>query len=707
MPKRVPTPPPGDDEPRYLTVVHPYAISGTCNMELPKDRQDFACWVASCIDKDAFFAIFHKPSSRGMVIIEIKRDYPHFDHILGEHRWSEFLQKPTKEEKIRVTQVFHCTHNSGRNVQKNGWKRIDVDEAWFKAWSPQNRNIKSPYPKTYFCDVPVEDHTTHPLCRPLPGAVKTPPVEVIATPQPVVGSAAWIRSKDGRPSPAPVATQSKKPNALGAWGQGAAKIHASAKPSPTANRSANKIVGIQQGPHTAARIPAVGGGPIAVKASNVWHNTGKKAQVATSWDESPPVSRESTPATRAISPAAHQAPAASSGLSARKNAWESGTASYPTQPPGLALPGKSASVVQRSPDRVGNFSAASWDSAGASTSSPDSDSGPDLTTATESDNPYNVHIHFSGSMEEEFHGMGITAADDDYDDELGELDAIAPGAWDAPMADATWETNDTAGWDDNALDAEDHWRQNQEPTTKPILCNAHGIICKKGICAEYARQLRLTKRAKEEEERKAAGANKGKKGGRGGRGRGAGKNDENESEDRPFGKNVAPNPFRGPGAPVKTNWRGAPRNIVSADVIERREATKAAFDDGWGNSDSEVNPNAAAVTSAGPADSASDASWDIPKDAFNPWAITPVQPAAKANRSGGKPQDKKKPLTGRTSSNWADQVDAEIAASGDADTCSTVSYKRGSKHGTSTTSRGTSAAKSSTSGWGSVPDMPW
>lgn len=62
MPKRIATPPPGDDEPRYLTVVYPYAISGTCNMELPKDRQDFARWVACCIDMDAFYAIYHKPS---------------------------------------------------------------------------------------------------------------------------------------------------------------------------------------------------------------------------------------------------------------------------------------------------------------------------------------------------------------------------------------------------------------------------------------------------------------------------------------------------------------------------------------------------------------------------------------------------------------------------------------------------------------------
>ncbi|KAF9237864.1 hypothetical protein BU15DRAFT_48261 [Melanogaster broomeanus] len=120
MGKRIATPPPGDDEPRYLTVVYPYAISGNSNMELPKDRQDFALWVASCIDKDAFFAIFHKPSARNMVIIEINRDFPHFDRILGEHRWSEFLQKPTQEEKERVTRVFYCTYSTGRIVQKNG-----------------------------------------------------------------------------------------------------------------------------------------------------------------------------------------------------------------------------------------------------------------------------------------------------------------------------------------------------------------------------------------------------------------------------------------------------------------------------------------------------------------------------------------------------------------------------------------------------------
>ena len=69
-----------------------------------------------------------------------------------------------------------------------------------------------------------------------------------------------------------------------------------------------------------------------------------------------------------------------------------------------------------------------------------------------------------------------------------------------------------AGWDDDALDAEDHWNQTQKTAAKPILYNAHGIICKKGTCPEYARQIRLAKQAEGAEEPKtAADANKGKR----------------------------------------------------------------------------------------------------------------------------------------------------------------------------------------------------
>lgn len=55
-----------------------------------------------------------------MVIIEIKREFDSFDHLLGEHRWIDFLKNPSEEEREIVTQVFYCTYNSGRQVQKHG-----------------------------------------------------------------------------------------------------------------------------------------------------------------------------------------------------------------------------------------------------------------------------------------------------------------------------------------------------------------------------------------------------------------------------------------------------------------------------------------------------------------------------------------------------------------------------------------------------------
>jgi len=58
--------------------------------------------------------------ARDMVIIEVAREYPHFDRLLGEHRWSEFLREPSEQEKDQVTKVFYCTYSTGRQVQKNG-----------------------------------------------------------------------------------------------------------------------------------------------------------------------------------------------------------------------------------------------------------------------------------------------------------------------------------------------------------------------------------------------------------------------------------------------------------------------------------------------------------------------------------------------------------------------------------------------------------
>ncbi len=60
MSKRIPTPPPPDDEPRYLTVVHPYPLHA--NLELHADRRTLALWLACCTGKDVLLAMFHKPA---------------------------------------------------------------------------------------------------------------------------------------------------------------------------------------------------------------------------------------------------------------------------------------------------------------------------------------------------------------------------------------------------------------------------------------------------------------------------------------------------------------------------------------------------------------------------------------------------------------------------------------------------------------------
>jgi hypothetical protein len=60
MSKRIPTPPPPEDEPRYLTVVHPYPLNA--NLELHADRRTLALWLACCTGKDVLLAMFYKPS---------------------------------------------------------------------------------------------------------------------------------------------------------------------------------------------------------------------------------------------------------------------------------------------------------------------------------------------------------------------------------------------------------------------------------------------------------------------------------------------------------------------------------------------------------------------------------------------------------------------------------------------------------------------
>ncbi|KAJ7052050.1 hypothetical protein C8F01DRAFT_1066478 [Mycena amicta] len=200
MPKRIPTPEPGPDEPKYFTVVQPFPPHA--HWLVPEDCREFGRWIACCMNPDvrgeeSFLALFYKPSARSQVIIEIARDYEYPERLLGEHKWGEFLKKPVGDQHTGRTMVFYSTYNSGRAVQKDGWKKIEVQDSWFQGWRAQNCDIRYPYPLPVWCPLPPEDRTGKPMCRPLPTSIVAPPVVPAAPRAPVVpGSATWATQKD-------------------------------------------------------------------------------------------------------------------------------------------------------------------------------------------------------------------------------------------------------------------------------------------------------------------------------------------------------------------------------------------------------------------------------------------------------------------------------------------------------------------------------
>jgi hypothetical protein len=157
----------------YFTVYFPYPLNA--NWELKGDQIIFARWIACIFPNKYFNAIMYKPSARGMVLIEIDREFKEHKVLLGEHKWQEFLKQPTSEEMPCATQIFYSTYSNHRGAQKDGWLTIHVQDSWFDEWSPSNRIIKNPYPATHWCAPPPEDRTNKPMCRPLPVASFPPP----------------------------------------------------------------------------------------------------------------------------------------------------------------------------------------------------------------------------------------------------------------------------------------------------------------------------------------------------------------------------------------------------------------------------------------------------------------------------------------------------------------------------------------------------
>ena len=141
MPTRIQTPPPSVGKSRYLAVVNPYPLNA--NLELDADRRALALWLACCAGKNVLRAMFYRPSVSPskplfyfipyltnnqltrptkfpeMVVIEVNQEFDRFRELLGQHVWSEFLVKPTKEHRGKSSTVFYSTFNTGRLV-RNG-----------------------------------------------------------------------------------------------------------------------------------------------------------------------------------------------------------------------------------------------------------------------------------------------------------------------------------------------------------------------------------------------------------------------------------------------------------------------------------------------------------------------------------------------------------------------------------------------------------
>ncbi|KAF9465210.1 hypothetical protein BDZ94DRAFT_1254801 [Collybia nuda] len=438
MVKRAKSPEAAEDE-KYFTVWQPYPLNA--NWELENDCIEFCRWIASCIGTEPLHGLHYKPKARGMVLLEIDKKYPHNGLILGEHRWSEFLRKPSPEEDGRVSQIFHSLYSTGREAQKDGWKRIHVEAAWFRGWT--NTIIKNPYPDTYWCPVPNEDMTNKPLCRHLPKSVKPPPPQ--AAP-PVVGSAGWVEKKTG---PNPNSPQAQK----SAWAKGKPAMKNAAKSSP------------------ATRAPATN-----ISSTSTWNEpiiTSKAAPTNQpkapkgAWGKGGPAQRGPNgpaTATSSISPTSPISPASS-------------VASPPPYPPGLAPKG----LPFAPPGLVRKTGSGSTLSSGSG-----SGSNAELFPVKAVEDLFEEHvmITLSPSQDRELYGI--------ENDESPDPNAVVVHPWEQQFVA---EEN---LWDNADATEENLWgdEETKKPAVDVVLCPVHGKICKKGICREMSKILKEQEKAK-------------------------------------------------------------------------------------------------------------------------------------------------------------------------------------------------------------------
>ncbi|GLB37881.1 hypothetical protein LshimejAT787_0409320 [Lyophyllum shimeji] len=462
MVKRPKSPDAAEDE-KYFTVYQPYPLNA--NWELPQDYITFSRWIAACIGTDPIHALHYKPSARGMVLIEVDKRYPHNERLLGEHRWSEMLKNPTDEEGGRVTQIFHCLYTTGREAQKDGWKRIHVEAAWFKDWTPTT-DFQDPYPTTYWCPTPPEDKTNKPLCRPLPVAVKPPPPKVVP---PVVGSENWVSAKGA----APPTTQALQ----GAW---AAKAKKAASP---ANTKATAAAG-KQSPRSA----------VSAKSPSAWN----KPIIQSSPTACPPPSPCASLVSATAAPNAWSTAGSKNGSSPATTSNQA-----PAFPPGLVLrvpPGQSL------PAPPGLTKPSTSDASSSSGSSLEAGATEKALSGLFEEN---VTISLSPSQDRALYGLAP-----EQSPELGAEAVIHP--WEQTAA--TFEKTEWQNAAASDAGSQDLWGEETGEAKKPAvaLCPYHAHTCKKGVCTWRAKQVKEEERqaalAKKKNEAATKGANGGKAG---------------------------------------------------------------------------------------------------------------------------------------------------------------------------------------------------
>ncbi|KAH9018392.1 hypothetical protein EDB85DRAFT_617998 [Lactarius pseudohatsudake] len=480
MPKRIPTPPPPEDEPRYLTVVHPYPLHA--NLELHADRRTLALWLACCTGKDVLLAMFHKPASPGMVVIEVDREFDRFDDLLGSHAWSGFLLKPSEEQKDKSSKVFYCTYNTGRLVEKNGWKRVNIEEHWFQGWTPNNAIIKYPYPKTSHCDVPSEAKTGAPMCRPLPQrSFPVPPPK----PAPVVGSAGWLASRNANASASPAPSSTKKGK------------------KSVASDTASVVSASSRSTKSFSPAPAQSPTP------SVMANYRAKNDPA--WKRAPPSIAS------VASGVTSRAPSTVGSSSAR-----SSRAAAAPSPPGLGPVPSSQSLTPGRFDwseDVERFESEQINNPPAHTPTSSVSTGPARRQPYDPDGPIEPPRAYDYNEEDQPRHSTVAAMSDIFEDSLapiatpvrGGRGGTKPLGIDDPDYDP-WNPEAAAPADDQSQvgDAETVWddyaKPQQELPTKVKKkgtwdCPQHGPLCNPGICKERARVER-DERIREENEKR-------------------------------------------------------------------------------------------------------------------------------------------------------------------------------------------------------------